>query len=409
MPSNSVDGQQLGCHGLFGPARALQTTAENLLIQTKTMAEAPMDVAGWKGDAKNACVERSSKSVNNLKTFNDLKSLMDILEHRTVDGKELCGSKSLQIGSDVDRALIARAGEVAAGNEEVCSPKSLEDSLATGTTILWTNTKEKWRGTIVPPLMEVDGESYFSSNCGFPISGIVLASCVPDVDRKDSQGSDSALDEGLPPGFDVTFRWVSNGEFDPLTGEGTFVRAFVESFYTAREANSISWAFPGFLEAAPDGFSSMVLRPNYGTGGRELVGTSTFSVLSRDERDSRIRFVLCEFGYASTPTGASSTGIWETYAKNSLVSIIEFDRTGQAPPPRQRGSGRRAQNNVFGGWRVLDFEFVATGSEYHLEMAGCNSLPRPEGVPQESDVRGSGAIPRAPEQQDPGWPKSGAE
>ncbi len=56
---------------LFGPARALQTTAENLLIQTKTMAEAPMDVAGWKGDAKNACVERTGSDrteINKLGT-----------------------------------------------------------------------------------------------------------------------------------------------------------------------------------------------------------------------------------------------------------------------------------------------------------------------------------------------------
>ncbi len=59
----------------------------------------------------------SSKSVNNLNTFNDLKSLVDILEHRSLDADELYGSDSLQLGSDVDRALIARAGEVAAGRE----------------------------------------------------------------------------------------------------------------------------------------------------------------------------------------------------------------------------------------------------------------------------------------------------
>ncbi len=241
------------------------------------------------------------------------------------------------------------------------------------------------------------------------VSAFVLGSCTQDADSRGVEESGSGVDEGLPPGFDVTFRWVAGEKFDPLAAEGTFVRGFVESFYVAREGNSTSWAYPGFLEAAPDGFASSVLRPNSASAGRELVGTSTFSVLRRDDRGSMTRLVLCEFGYASSPTGANSTGLWETYAKSSLVSIIEFDRIGQSPPPRQRGSARRPQNDVFGGWRVLDFEFVANGPEFHREMAGCDSLPRPEGVPPESEVRGSSAVPRAPEQQNPGWPMSGVE
>ncbi|ATD70805.1 MULTISPECIES: hypothetical protein [Gordonia] len=62
------------------------------------------------------------RPVTDLKTFNDLKTVMDILEHRSVDTEG--GSTSVQLGSDVDRALVARAGEIAAvgGDELVSNP-----------------------------------------------------------------------------------------------------------------------------------------------------------------------------------------------------------------------------------------------------------------------------------------------
>lgn len=53
--------------------------------------------------------------VDSLDDFNDL---MDVLEHRSEDsGLASYGSQSVQLGSDVDRALIARASEIAAGDE----------------------------------------------------------------------------------------------------------------------------------------------------------------------------------------------------------------------------------------------------------------------------------------------------
>ncbi len=62
------------------------------------------------------------RPVTDLKTFEQLQTVMDILEHRSVDTDE--GSTSVQLGSDVDRALIARAGEIAAvgGDELVSNP-----------------------------------------------------------------------------------------------------------------------------------------------------------------------------------------------------------------------------------------------------------------------------------------------
>lgn len=65
------------------------------------------------------------RSVTDLKTFDDLKTVMDILEHRSVDSPGgMYGSESVQLGSDVDRALMVRAGELAAfsGGELVSNP-----------------------------------------------------------------------------------------------------------------------------------------------------------------------------------------------------------------------------------------------------------------------------------------------
>ncbi|MBM7278821.1 hypothetical protein JTZ10_13760 [Gordonia rubripertincta] len=62
------------------------------------------------------------RPVTDLKTFEQLQIVMEILEHRSVDTEQ--GSTSVQLGSDVDRALIARAGEIAAvgGDELVSNP-----------------------------------------------------------------------------------------------------------------------------------------------------------------------------------------------------------------------------------------------------------------------------------------------
>ncbi|WP_044506609.1 TPR repeat region-containing protein [Gordonia sp. KTR9] len=67
------------------------------------------------------------RSVTDLKTFDDLKSIMGILEHRSVDPPGgAYGSGSVQLGSDVDRALIARASEIAAaGATEYASNPSM--------------------------------------------------------------------------------------------------------------------------------------------------------------------------------------------------------------------------------------------------------------------------------------------
>jgi hypothetical protein len=56
--------------------------------------------------------------VTRLDSFDDFNKLMSVLEHRSQDsGPGAYGSESVQLGSDVDRALIARASEIAAGDD----------------------------------------------------------------------------------------------------------------------------------------------------------------------------------------------------------------------------------------------------------------------------------------------------
>lgn len=56
--------------------------------------------------------------VTRLDSFDDFNKLMSVLEHRSQDtGPGAYGSESVQLGSDVGRALIARASEIAAGDD----------------------------------------------------------------------------------------------------------------------------------------------------------------------------------------------------------------------------------------------------------------------------------------------------
>lgn len=209
-----------------------------------------------------------------------------------------------------------------------------------------------------------------------------------------------------PPGFDVTFRWVGNEIFDPLSAEGTFVRAYVESFYLANEGQSTKWAYPGFVSASAAGIEQRVRRVPSESAEGGLAGTSVFVVANREQVGLRTRMTLCEFGYASSDNSGGA-GAWTTYPKSAVPSLITFTRSGQAPPARQRGAAREAQEDVFGGWRVDEFEFVAVGREFSSELERCQAHPVPAGVPPEEELRGTGPTPRPPEPPTPGWPANG--
>lgn len=234
------------------------------------------------------------------------------------------------------------------------------------------------------------------ANCG--VSGTVdTASETSRADRP----------PGLPPGFDVTFRWVADDVFDPLSAEGTFVRAYVESFLIANSGESMAWAFPGFLEASPQGIENEVLEVSSQAATNKLVGTSVFSALNRVDEGQLTRIVLCEFGFKSSLDYTSHGSFWRTYPRYSWTTVIEFSRSGKAPPAVQRGDARRPSADVFGDWKVADFEYLAVGDEYHPDMAGCNAKPRPAGVPPEAELRGIEPTPRPPEPPSPGWPANG--
>ncbi|MHC3001606.1 TPR repeat region-containing protein [Gordonia sp. GN26] len=51
---------------LLQSAESLETTAENLRTQTKTMADAPMNVEGWSGESKRACEDRTTSDQDEI-------------------------------------------------------------------------------------------------------------------------------------------------------------------------------------------------------------------------------------------------------------------------------------------------------------------------------------------------------
>ena len=234
---------------------------------------------------------------------------------------------------------------------------------------------------------------------------VLISSCDSEDSPEVAPPSPARAAE-LPPGFDVTFRWTVNDNFDPLSAEGTFVRAYVASFYLANEGQSTKWAYPGFVSASPTDIEQRVREIPSESAEGGLAGTSVFVVASREQMGSQTRIVLCEFGYASS-NNSGGTGVWTTYPKSAVPSVISFTRPGQAPPARQRGAAREAQKDVFGGWRAEEFEFVAVGREFSSELEQCQAHPVPEGIPLEEELRGMGPTPRPPEPPSPGWPANG--
>ncbi len=238
---------------------------------------------------------------------------------------------------------------------------------------------------------------------------LVLASCSekPTDNAYDAAPSISTQMQDRPPGFDVTFRWLGNDDLNLFSPMGTFVRAYVESFYLANEGQSTAWGYPGFIDASTPDIRDRVrdLPSESADGG--LVGTSVFVAASREDRGDRTRFILCEYGFASSG-GFGGRGVWTNYVKSAVPTVIGLRRSGQVPPADQRGAVRGPQRSVFGGWHVDEFEFIAVGGRFSAEMEICRTQPIPEGVVSEDFVPGQrSSSPRPPEPQYPGWPAHG--
>lgn len=230
----------------------------------------------------------------------------------------------------------------------------------------------------------------------------VLALAACQMPRESGQAVPEAAQasDHIPADFNTTFRWIPNDTLDLSAPEGTFVRAFVESFEIANAAQSTSWGYPGFAAAAPSNIAQMLtVYPSKVSEAKPSVGTVFFSALRREDHPFGTRVILCRYAYSSVRDG-EGTSAWNSRVDAPRPIEIDFRRQSDTPPIKARGSERTPDGNVFGGWYASRYDFAAVYPTPTADQRAC-AAQGPTSVPNRAATRG--AHPWAPMPPSPGW------
>lgn len=230
------------------------------------------------------------------------------------------------------------------------------------------------------------------------VVGAGLAACATGPDGPErTPPARAAQDAHLPPGFDTTFRWTATGVLDPQSAEGTFVRAFTESFELANAGRSARWGYPGFADAAPSNIDQMVTAypPIQSTSGRE-VGTAFYQGLRRVDDNGWARIVMCRHGYRSV----QQNGEWTVGYDTPRPVEIDIRRVGTDPAAAPRGGERTPGADVFGGWYTSRYDYAALYPTPTPDQKACAAMT-PDGMPQWLPMADTEPWPA--QQPVPGW------
>ncbi|MGV9712780.1 hypothetical protein ACWDTI_19210 [Gordonia sp. NPDC003424] len=213
--------------------------------------------------------------------------------------------------------------------------------------------------------------------------------------------SSPASADRIPAAFDVTFRWVKGDTFDVTGPDGTFVRAFVESFELANAAGSVNWGYRGFVDAAPSNIAQMIgVYPPPESTANPGVGTAFFTGLRRVDDGPMTRIVLCRYGYRSI---RNSTGTWDSVTDAPRPVEIDFRRGTRTPTTDGHGTSRTPTGDVFGDWYVTRYDFSAVYPTPTDDERACASSV-PAEVPDREPVRSKSPWPAMT--PSPGWSTS---
>ncbi|WP_143695336.1 hypothetical protein [Williamsia sp. 1135] len=209
----------------------------------------------------------------------------------------------------------------------------------------------------------------------------------------------STTEHQQPRGIDQSFRWITTPEFDPLSSEGTFVRAYVESYELARDGIGTGWGYPGFADASPPDIDMMLKLDQLGLS---FTSTRYYRMLSRQSDSISTRITLCRYGESSI---RQEDG-WEHGAWPPQPVLIAFDTGGSPPPEGERGRFRAPTTDVFGDWKVTEFDLLADdiAGQPTLSQQCDDNLTGLPTLPAEPYPRAEPVPPLPPS---PGWPGVG--
>ncbi|WP_238423037.1 hypothetical protein [Gordonia sp. 'Campus'] len=193
-----------------------------------------------------------------------------------------------------------------------------------------------------------------------------------------------AADAHTPPGFDTTFRWTATASLDPTSAEGTFVRAFVESFELANAGRSADWGYPGFVDAAPSNIGQMVVAYPTDVSIHREAGTAFYRGLRRVDGAGSVRIVLCRHGFRSV----LQNDRWTVGFDTPRPVEIDVRRVGTEPARAPSGSERLPGADVFGGWYASRYDFAAlypTPTPDQNACAATTPVDMPHWLPTSAD------------------------
>ncbi|ATD70336.1 hypothetical protein R4227_20890 [Gordonia amicalis] len=232
-------------------------------------------------------------------------------------------------------------------------------------------------------------------------AGLGVAACSVSPEPQATSPA-ATQDAHLPPGFDTTFRWSATPVLDPQSAEGTFVRAYVESFELANAGASVEWGYPGFAEASPSNIDQMVTAyPSGVSDARRQVGSAFYTGIRRTDDADWTRIVLCRQGYHSVERdGSGPDRSWAIGYDTSRPVEIDIRRTGDRPPAAPRGGQRTPEVNVFGGWYTSRYDFSALYPTPTADQKVC-AATRQAGMPHWLPTQGDDPWLASPAV--PGW------
>ncbi|GAC00097.1 hypothetical protein GONAM_12_00520 [Gordonia namibiensis NBRC 108229] len=223
-----------------------------------------------------------------------------------------------------------------------------------------------------------------------------------------SRAATPSADAGLPPNLDISFRWAPAESLDLMSAEGTFVRAYTESFELAFEGQSTEWGYPGFVDASPEGIDEQVTKVMSNSATRKVVNTVFYRPLRRVDNGATSRLILCRSESQSiNQRSPSRDSVWKKIGEPWGYPVtIEFTRSeGGSPPAKQEGTRRAPSHSVFGDWRVIFYDRLGVGPENRADIVACDALPPNPDLPVVGVEEGSQPWPTLP--PSPGWPANG--
>ncbi|MYR06163.1 hypothetical protein GTV32_07490 [Gordonia sp. SID5947] len=214
-------------------------------------------------------------------------------------------------------------------------------------------------------------------------------------------GPEPGTAEHGPAELDITFRWMPSPVFGLFGPEGTFVRAYIESFELADAGRSTTWGYHGFVAASPSNIDSMIAAyPPDVSSERPGVGTAIFTGLRRVDDGNWTRIVLCRHGYRSVRDDRASGSSWTSRSDPPRPVEIDFRRVGAGPPDVRSGTNRTPDGDMFGDWRTTRLDFAAIYPTPTGDQNACATMT-PPGVPQRAPAHSRQPWPTmAPS---PGW------